>query len=288
MTRVTIVLLGLFLVACTQDKTSELATPEPTAAAPAAASVPSTAQQPTADQPRSKGRFIPSYRTPSRKKHKDEYQALKEAQLLEEFASGLNEYLVLPRNISLEAAECGEANAFYSPDSTTITLCYEFVSDLIQQAGSEDWDEDEQSDYIAGTLLFVLLHEVGHALTHVLQLPVTGKEEDAVDQLATVLLIDDSDSEEDFEENVNFLANAAYWFVNMGEEEYDTEAYADEHSLGEQRYYNMMCWIYGAKPEAGQDIIDDELLPESRAEQCPDEYQRISRAWQTLLKPHLR
>ncbi len=295
MTRTIAILIALLLTACTREQAPEMAAPEPvsTEASPTQITTATTASAPTSEQTaviaqKPKGKFIASYSVPSRKKFKDEYLALKEAQLLEEFAAGLNEYLMLPRNIRLDAAECGEANAFYSPDDTKITLCYEFVSDLIKQAGREDLDEDEQSDYIAGTLLFVLLHEVGHALTHVLELPVTGKEEDAVDQLATVLLIEESATDEEFDESADFLANAAYWFASMSEGEYDSEAFADEHSLGEQRYYNMMCWIYGANPEAGQDIVDDELLPESRAAQCPDEYRQISSAWQRLLKPHLR
>lgn len=235
-----------------------------------------------------KGRFVVSHTQPEQDKHAELHQSLKDERILESFAEGLNEFLALPDDVTLTAAECGVVNAFYIPDERRIVLCYEFVEDIIAQAENSELDDAQQENYIAGTLMFILLHEVGHALTHVLELPVTGKEEDAVDQLAAILLIDDSASEAEFDENVEYVGHAASWFAELSEGDYDTEAFADEHSLGEQRYYNMMCWIYGAKPEVAQDIVEDGLLPAARAERCPDEYQQIARAWQKLLEPHLR
>lgn len=40
-----------------------------------------------------------------------------------------------------------------------------------------------------GQFEFVLLHEVGHAFVHVMNIPMVGKEEDAVDTLATIIAI---------------------------------------------------------------------------------------------------
>ncbi len=242
----------------------------------------------TSDAPAAGGRFTVEYATPEDDQYNELFAAFKEERILEEFADGLNEALVLPRDVVLKGAECGEVNAFYDPQSHTIILCYEFIADLFKQAEQSDLDEDEQENYIAGTLMFILLHEVGHALTHVLNLPVTGKEEDAVDQLAAVLLIDDSGTDNEFDENVDHVSQAAYWFVSMEEGDYDSEAFADEHSLNEQRYYNLMCWVYGANPDAAGDIVEDGLLPQARAERCPDEYRQISQAWMRLLEPYVR
>lgn len=41
---------------------------------------------------------------------------------------------------------------------------------------------------VTGAVFFAFLYELGHALVDQLELPVTGKEEDAVDQLAAVIL----------------------------------------------------------------------------------------------------
>ena len=62
----------------------------------------------------------------------------------------------------------------------------------------------------------------------------------------------------------------------------------DEHSLGEQRWYNIVCWSYGSDPEGLSDLVGDDWLPEARASQCPDEFARMSKAWDTLLSPYVK
>src|SRR5437016_10311484 len=43
--------------------------------------------------------------------------------------------------------------------------------------------------FVAGNMLFVLLHETGHALVTEMGLPVLGREEDAADAYATVTML---------------------------------------------------------------------------------------------------
>jgi Putative metallopeptidase len=94
------------------------------------------------------------------------------------------------------------------------------------------------------TTLFVFYHEMGHALVDVLRLPITGKEEDAVDQLSTLILAESDDQGE----GEDAALNGAIWFFLTGSENEITEsAFADEHSLGQQRFYNIACWVYGKK-----------------------------------------
>ncbi len=71
------------------------------------------------------------------------------------------------------------------------------------------------------------------------------------------------------------------------EGEVDDTPYWDEHSLNEQRFYNTVCLIYGSDPDAWDDLVGEDDLPEERAEQCPDEYKQISTSWNRLLKPFL-
>jgi Zn-dependent peptidase ImmA (M78 family) len=42
---------------------------------------------------------------------------------------------------------------------------------------------------VIGPVSLVFLHELGHALLDVLQIPILGREEDASDQLATYMLL---------------------------------------------------------------------------------------------------
>lgn len=52
------------------------------------------------------------------------------ADLLAEEVKAMNEKFGLPAEISVIVADCGEANAFYSPSEKTITMCNEYAQDL--------------------------------------------------------------------------------------------------------------------------------------------------------------
>ena len=62
------------------------------------------------------------------------------------------------------------------------------------------------------------------------------------------------------------------------------------HSLDKQRFYNVICWVYGSNTKKYAELTKgkDPILPEGRAEGCEQEYERITKAWQTLLGPHLK
>ena len=62
---------------------------------------------------------------------------------------------------------------------------------------------------------------------------------------------------------------------------------ADEHALGEQRYFNLQCLIYGSNPSRYLTIVTEGDLPEARAKSCPAEARRLDRAWLRLLLPHV-
>ncbi len=76
-----------------------------------------------------------------------------------------------------------------------------------------------------------LHHELGHALIHVLDITITGKEEDAVDGMATMLVILTNQT------GSEIALSAADLFDLEGEDikEFTTEDIWDEHSLDFQR-----------------------------------------------------
>jgi hypothetical protein len=131
--------------------------------------------------------------------------------------------------------------------------------------------------------MFVFFHEIGHALVDVLELPITGREEDAVDQLSAWLLIDNEDGDD-------AVLNGALSFEVASREtdEVTEDDFADEHSLNEQRVYNMLCWVYGSNPDKYGAMVEDELLPAARAERCEGEYRQLDRSWSRLLEDHVR
>ena len=204
---------------------------------------------------------------------------LKESELLETLAESLNELFVIPQSISIVATECGESNAYFSSEDRQISICLELLEDIDQSLQESYPDEEDRVEAVYGALTAVFLHEVGHALVSVLELPITGREEDAVDQLSTWILI-----EGEMQDSVLAAAETYY----TAEDGADDETFADEHSLNRQRYFNMVCWVYGSDPENKDELIEDWQLPKARAEQCPAEYEQISRSWVTLLADHIR
>ena len=198
------------------------------------------------------------------------------ARFLEDVADWMNGWIRLPTDVTLTFAECGESNSFYRPEDRTVVVCFELVDEL-DAMFEQDRDRDQAVD---DALLFTTLHEVGHALVSVLDLPVTGREEDAVDQLAALILVDGSD------EGDVAAVNGVRGLPD--DEQLDDLAFADEHALNGQRFYNVLCLVYGQDPDAYAGWTRDGTLPPERAERCPEEYERTRASWQKLLQPYLR
>jgi hypothetical protein len=194
----------------------------------------------------------------------------------------LNRALVLPAAVGVRYAECGEANATYNPGTREIRLCLELVEQLAEDFGERLDDDAELAQAVAGANRFIVLHEIGHALVDVLELPITGREEDAVDQLSAWLLIGDADGD-------LAVLSAAAAFSMVGDADALAESdFADAHSLNSQRYFNMVCWVYGSAPQRHADLPEDAGLPSLRAANCTREYARLDRSWSRLMRPHLR
>lgn len=210
----------------------------------------------------------------------------KEERLFEDVIDSLNEGLVLPHDVRVVLKDCGEINAFYDPNAKSVFMCYELFdhfTDIFMRGETQQEREDGAGKAVAA-LVFAFYHELGHALIDVYDLPVTGREEDAVDQLATVLLLETWEGED----SELAILSSAEWFELDASEREDEADMSDEHALDEQRYYNLVCWTYGSDPEYFSDLADDWGLPPARAERCSGEYARMSSAWNTLLGPHMR
>jgi len=106
------------------------------------------------------------------------------------------------------------------------------ITEMAGDARMKKMSQQEQRDlveFVAGNMLFVGFHEIGHALVSELHLPVLGREEDAADSFATLAML-----EEGTEFSVNILVQAARgWFLldrrdrKLGE----MLSFYDEHGL---------------------------------------------------------
>jgi hypothetical protein len=199
-------------------------------------------------------------------------------ELLEELAKYLNDTFVLPVQVGMRLMQCDESNAYYDPEIREIQMCLELIDGMAEILRPQFEDDEDFTDALAGAFIATALHEVGHALVDVLELPITGREEDAVDQLSAWMLIEAGDSG-------SVLGAAAAYYT---EYDPDEEDFSGEHSLDRQRYFNLVCWVYGSSPDDNEELINDWELPEGRAERCEAEYRLVDRSWKHLLRDHLR
>ncbi|MGB0560918.1 MAG: DUF4344 domain-containing metallopeptidase [Spirulinaceae cyanobacterium] len=215
--------------------------------------------------------------------YQDIQDSLEETQFFEDLVTDLNTIFALPEDIEVFFAECDEANAYYDLDTVEITICYELIDEYMTIFADDIVTEEDFDNEVIDAALFTFFHELGHALVHQYELPITGREEDAVDDFATIMLIDA------YEDEAGVLSGL--WQFEMeaiAEEDYlDDLPYWGEHSLSSQRFYNTACLIYGSDPEGYDFLVEEDYLPGDRAELCPDEYEQKSNAWWSLIEPYL-
>ena len=195
----------------------------------------------------------------------------------------LNEIVALPYDVYLNFEKCGEPNAFYNPEVKEITMCYEFLDDFEQAFKKVSKNRAEIDEMTDGAMVVFFFHELGHCLIDVWDLPATGREEDAVDQLAMFILLDGTP------EGEGMVLSAATFFAVVSSQQGGNElAFWDEHSLDQQRFYDMLCLTYGSNPSKNKNLLGKNGLPLNRAQRCPAKFKRVDHSWQKLLAPYLK
>ena len=185
----------------------------------------------------------------------------------------------------MELAGCdGDPNAAYGDD--VITICYEYIEELWKNAPSQTTPEGVAPiDAIVGPLFDTILHEFGHALFDMLNLPVLGREEDAADQVAAYIYLHLGEAEAR-----RMVLGTAYNYRTEAKADgksADLKRFSDAHGTPAQRLYNLLCVAYGANPKAFGDLVTKGYLPKERADDCEDEYNQVAHAFDTLIGPHI-
>jgi hypothetical protein len=141
-------------------------------------------------------------------------------------------------------------------------------------------------EFVLGNTLFVMAHEMGHALMYEMNMPVLGREEDAADSFAVVTALQIGTG---FSERV-LLEAAKGWVLSAKRDKKQGNALAfyDEHGLDLQRSYNVVCLMIGSDPEKYKTLAADTKLPEERQTSCVRDYKTTTWSWEEMLKPHIR
>jgi hypothetical protein len=202
-------------------------------------------------------------------------------------AAGFTKSFKLPADVEIRVVN-GTDGPFYDPSNRSITLTYGFASYvghlLVDNFPDLQTNQRELGTEWAAIDDFILIHEWGHALIDLYDLPVLGKEEDAADALATVFMTRFVDG------GSEYAFDAAKFFdaLSARQRKLAENDYWDEHSLDKQRAYSIVCWVAGASENDYGVIKRAGILGEDRLRRCPAEYDQFVRSWQGLLRPHVR
>jgi hypothetical protein len=191
----------------------------------------------------------------------------------------------VPEEIAVRGVNGFGGGPFYNPRNNTITFQYGFANLVVQTMKQLN---PQYNDYRLGTAVgavdsFILAHEFTHALIAIYDLPVLGKEEDAADELATLILLKAP-------QGGKYVFDAAqFWYGLSKTQRVPTISdYADVHSLDLQRAYAMVCDLAGSSKANFQQVAQLKLLPPARLQGCPAEYKQHVESFEQVLGDHLQ
>lgn len=197
-----------------------------------------------------------------------------EQDMLANITTPLNEHFQLPRDVTLEVAECGRTGAFYDPSRPAVQLCYELVMEMVESLVGEDGDQTQ----FVGAFSYVLLHQIGRAVIDVMDLPVTVPPEEAADQFALVMAAMAGGVMDGMVQGTHALHELSIDWENPG---------SGEAAPGDARMRRLACLAYGSDMAGGAELVVAGLLTPAQARGCEAEYEAVLEAWLGFLGPQL-
>ena len=176
------------------------------------------------------------YAPPNSEKYQSIADRLKSNRALEKMQEMFGSFR-LANDLSLMTRECGMANAWYQRPK--VTICYEYVDDIDKGVRKETHDGITHNDAVLGQFIYVVAHEMGHALFDTLNVPLLGRPEDAADEFSTYMML--SFGKQDAR---RLIHGAAYGYKDYLRNEKVTvplQAFSDAHGAPMQRFYNLLC-----------------------------------------------
>lgn len=231
-----------------------------------------------------KGRAAPFYDDARGDTQKQIAEAVKKSQFAERMANLVNGVVRLKTNLNVGFASCGQPNAFYNRQKGAVVVCYDLIELMAKLAkadadGLMKADRKEFGKTIDGALWGIFFHELGHAIIGVNHVPITGREEDVADQFSLYFATNF------FEPQGTPVVQPMIWyFTQMGkardvasiDQDMMKRLMSNEHSLDQQRVFNLACWALGANASRGYASAQYVGLPQERAGRCSNEYATLN------------
>jgi hypothetical protein len=217
------------------------------------------------------------------------YGRLRDHHALEKIQEVLSPFH-LPEELTIKTAECGVVNSFYRREDfkPTVTICYEYLRHILESSPNETTPAGvTPADATTGQFFWVTLHEVGHAMFDIFDVPIFGYPEDAADNFATYTILQFGRGQAR-----RLIGGAAWaWRAYLGDYKRNPLArrriadFASDHGLPEERFYNLLCLAFGAAPVEFADAED--YLPTTRSPNCEFEYGTLVNAFHKEISPHI-
>ncbi len=203
-----------------------------------------------------------------------------QSDIFEAMAADLDSLLDLPSPVQISFTTGKPGPLYYDGQ---IYIPYEFLN-LVNTMSKPAMatDIDYRAQVILDVTEFVIYHEVGHAIIDKLDIPVLGKEEDAVDQFAAII-----SAVWDLEE-IALSAAGVFELFGANKSEFNKEDFWDSHSLDQQRMYNIVCLLYGNEPKVYAKIANDFGFTAEFKDRCKRDFAEASRSWLRLLGDAVR
>jgi hypothetical protein len=193
----------------------------------------------------------------------------------------------LPAGIDDPTTELDGRTIYYPAAWLNMTreFLVDIVDDLRREGGPPSAIPGEKfnaDDLTVWANEFVMGHEMGHALIHLLVLPLTGLEEDAADGFAAFSALNGT-------QGPGPALAAAILFDEIARRlgELTFEDFSSDHPVVQQRTYNFLCYVVGSDPERlRHSLVVEGYLPGLRAMMCPLSWAQLNHGWWTVLEPH--
>ncbi|HEX8394449.1 MAG TPA: DUF4344 domain-containing metallopeptidase [Longimicrobium sp.] len=223
------------------------------------------------------GRFVAAYPVPADSVFLGAQQSYMRQRTLEGLAAQMNGLFLLPRDITLELAECGKAKALYPAEPPVVRLCYELLTVLADELLNP---KDPEGLEMNEAFFYLWLHGIGHALIRELRLPVDMPPEEAADQFVVWAVGSARPGD------VAGALPGVTW-VHSLIPSWDAPDSLDPDPTAE-RFQKTICLLYGAHPRNWGYVADRGHLGARSPAECVGESRRVRARWAEMLAPHLR
>jgi hypothetical protein len=232
------------------------------------------------------GKVSVVYYSSTKSLHRAMGRGFRDSRVFETIADSLTKKFHLRRDIRISLRQCGLANARYKRKSSEVELCYELVEQIENNFALAMRRRNTNASWGAFyTTLFILHHELAHALIDQFELPLSKSEEDVADELGTILAIDYTQGPS-YGASISSIT-ALQLFISAALTRNNPSRVGGKHSPDYQRGSNIQCLAYGASASLAQKA-SGRSMSRARQQQCRVKYNEARFYWADALKPYLR